>query len=382
MNPIYASIPTSIFEKMSHLAGVHNAFNLGQGFPDDAGPLDVRQKAAEAVVEGWNQYPPMMGLMALRENIAAHYQRFQGLTLNPQTEIMVTSGATEALTACLLAVINNGDEVIVFEPAYDAYLPLIKRAGGVPKIVTLKPPFWRFTREDLSKAFTPKTKAVLINTPLNPTGTLIPREDLELLGEFASRHNAIVIADEVWEHVIFDGKTHTSVLQIESLKERSIKISSAGKIFSLTGWKVGMVMANATLMRVLGKAHQYITFTTPPNLQTAVAYGLMKEDDYFLNMRANFQSARDYLRSGLEALNFHVLPVEGTYFLNIDLKKSDVALSDVEFSEKLVENFRVATIPVSAFYSENAVSSVVRLCFAKKPATLDGALAGLKAFRG
>jgi aspartate/methionine/tyrosine aminotransferase len=366
---------------MSALAIENNAFNLGQGFPDFESPLDVREKAAEAVINGWNQYPPMMGLPDLRQNIATHFKRFQNLELDWKTEVMVTSGATEALAVSLLATIEQGDEVIVFEPAYDAYLPLIKRAGGIPRIITLKPPHWKFTEDDLKSAFNTKTKAVLFNNPLNPTASVFDKQDLELLGKYAEKFNAIVISDEVWEHVLFDNLTHTSVLNIESLKNRAIKISSAGKIFSLTGWKVGLVMATSPIMKVLAKAHQYITFTTPPNLQAAVAYGLMKDDDYFTTMRAEFQAARDDLSEGLHTLGFEILPSKGTYFVNVDLKKSNIALQDREFCEMLVKNYKVAAIPVSAFYSENHVTSVVRFCFANKKATRDGALAGLKEFR-
>lgn len=380
MNSIYSSIGTSVFETMSALALQHNAFNLGQGFPDFASPLDVREKAAEAVMNGWNQYPPMAGLPDLRQAIASHFKRFQELEFDWKTEVMVTSGATEALAVSLLALIEAGDEVIVFEPAYDAYLPLIKRAGGVPRIVTLKPPHWRFSEEDLQAAFTAKTKAVLFNNPLNPTASVFLREDLELLGRYCEKFNAYVISDEVWEHILFDHLVHISVMNIKTLRERSVKISSAGKIFSLTGWKVGMVMASPPLMRVLMRAHQYITFTTPPNLQVAVTHGLLKDDAYYAGMRAEFQQARDYLTSALTLLGLHVLPSAGTYFLNVDLKKSGLPLGDKELCELLVTKHRVALIPVSAFYSVNAVTNVVRFCFAKKRETLDGALAGVKAF--
>jgi N-succinyldiaminopimelate aminotransferase len=382
MNSVYTSIGTSVFETMSALALEHKAYNLGQGFPDFESPLDVREKAAEAVVHGWNQYPPMAGLPDLRQAIATHFKRFQNLDFEWKTEVMVTSGATEALAVSLLALIEAGDEVIVFEPAYDAYLPLIKRAGGVPRIVTLKPPHWRFNEEDLKVAFTSRTKAVLFNNPLNPTASVFPVEDLELLGRYCEKFNAYVISDEVWEHILFDNAVHTSVMNIESLRERSIKISSAGKIFSLTGWKVGLVMASPALMRVLMRAHQYITFTTPPNLQVAVTHGLLKDDAYYKGMRAEFQQARDYLTSALTGLGLHVLPSAGTYFLNVDLQKSGISLHDKAFCELLVTKHRVALIPVSAFYSVNAVTSVVRFCFAKKRETLDGALAGVREFMG
>ena len=380
MNPILSALPTTVFEVMSQLARETGAVNLGQGFPDDPGPLDVRRKAAEAVVDGWNQYPPMMGLPELREAAAQHYRHWQGLDLDPTTEIMVTSGATEAIAGALMALITPGDEVVLFEPMYDAYLPLVRRAGGIPKFVTLTPPHFGLTEEALAKAFSPKTKVVLFNNPLNPTATIFGKADLELLADFCVRHDAIAICDEVWEHVVFDGHRHASVLGRPDMRERTVKISSAGKIFSLTGWKVGLVMAAPAIMRVLSKAHQFLTFTTPPNLQAAVAYGLGKEDGYYEGMRADFQRSRDRFAAGLHDLGFAVLPSAGTYFLNVDiapLGESD----DVDFCRRLVTENGVAAIPVSAFYAEGAVRNVVRFCFAKRDATLDAALERLAARR-
>ncbi|TQI74797.1 aspartate/methionine/tyrosine aminotransferase [Bosea sp. AK1] len=380
MNPILSALPTTVFEVMSQLARETGAVNLGQGFPDDPGPLDVRQKAAEAVVDGWNQYPPMMGLPELREAAAKHYKHWQGLDLDPNSEIMVTSGATEAIAGALMALITPGDEVVLFEPMYDAYLPLVRRAGGIPKFVTLTPPHFGLTEEALARAFSPKTKVVLFNNPLNPTATIFGKADLDLLADFCVRHDAIAICDEVWEHVVFDGHRHASVLGRADMRERTVKISSAGKIFSLTGWKVGLVMAAPAIMRVLSKAHQFLTFTTPPNLQAAVAFGLGKEDGYYEGMRADFQRSRDRFAAGLRDLGFAVLPSAGTYFLNVDiapLGESD----DVDFCRRLVTENGVAAIPVSAFYAEGAVKNVVRFCFAKRDATLDAALERLAARR-
>lgn len=380
MNPILSALPTTVFEVMSQLARETGAVNLGQGFPDDPGPLDVRQKAAEAVVDGWNQYPPMMGLPELREAAAKHYKHWQGLDLDSNSEIMVTSGATEAIAGALMALITPGDEVVLFEPMYDAYLPLVRRAGGIPKFVTLTPPHFGLTEEALAKAFSPKTRVVLFNNPLNPTATIFGKADLDLLADFCVRHDAIVVCDEVWEHVVFDGHRHASVLGRADMRERTVKISSAGKIFSLTGWKVGLVMAAPAIMRVLSKAHQFLTFTTPPNLQAAVAYGLGKDDGYYEGMRADFQRSRDRFAAGLRDLGFAVLPSAGTYFLNVDiapLGESD----DVDFCRRLVTENGVAAIPVSAFYAEGAVRNVVRFCFAKRDATLDAALQRLAARR-
>jgi aspartate/methionine/tyrosine aminotransferase len=379
MNPLFANIPTTIFEVMSSLARDTGAINLGQGFPDDPGPEDVRRKAADAVLNGYNQYPSMMGLPELRSAIAAHYKHWQGLDLDAGTEVMVTSGATEALAGAILALIEPGDEVVLFEPMYDAYLPLVRLAGGVPRFVTLQPPHFRLTEEALAKAFSPKTKAVVFNNPLNPTATVFSPEDMALLADFCRRFDAIAISDEVWEHVVFDGRRHQPVLGLDGMRDRSIKIGSAGKIFSLTGWKVGFVCAAPHIMKVLAKSHQFLAFTTPPNLQTAVAYGLAKPDSYFETMRRDFARSRDRFAAGLETLGFAVIPSQGTYFLNIDIEPLGEA-DDVAFCRRLVMEHGVAAIPVSAFYAEGAVKNVVRFCFAKKDQTLDaglGRLAGI-----
>ena len=302
MNPVFAELPTTVFETMSRLAREHGAVNLGQGFPDDPGPADIREAGARALIDGPNQYPPMMGLPALRTAIAAHYARHQGLALDPETEVMVTSGATEALAGALLALIEPGDEVVLFAPMYDAYLPLVRRAGGVARIVNLTPPAFRLDEAALAAAFSDRTKLVLLNNPLNPAATLFGQEDLALLARFCCRHDVIALCDEVWEHVVFDGARHVPLMALPGMRERTVKIGSAGKIFSLTGWKVGFVTADARLMRVLAKAHQFLTFTTPPNLQAAVALGLGKEDPWFAAMRAGVPSQRIFIeRSGVSS---------------------------------------------------------------------------------
>src|SRR5829696_9204076 len=374
MNPVFADLPVSVFEVMSRLAREHAAVNLGQGFPDDPGPEDVRRKAAEAVINGWNQYPPMMGLPELRQAVAEHYGHWQGLNFDPEQEIMITSGATEAISGALFALIEPGDEVLLFQPMYDAYVPLVRRAGGVPRFVRLEPPYWRFTEEMLAQAFTPQTKVVLFNNPLNPSGTVYGQEDLELLARFCARSGAVVICDEVWEHVMFDGRRHIPLIGLPGMRERCVKIGSAGKIFSLTGWKVGFVCAAPPIMRVLAKAHQFITFTTPPNLQAAVAYGLGKADEYFHTMRSDFQRSRDRFIDGLRALDFPVLDAQGTYFVNVDLAPLGLNEDDETFCKRLVVEHKVAAIPVSAFYAVDPIRSVVRFCFAKHDATLDAAL--------
>lgn len=373
MNPLFADLPTTIFEMMSALSRDHQAINLGQGFPDDPGPEDVRRKAAEASISGNNQYPSMMGLPELREAIAAHYRRFQNLTIDPASETLVTSGATEAITAAILATVQPGDEVVLFQPMYDSYLPIVRLAGGIPRFVTLKPPHWHFTAEDLDAAFSPRTRVVVFNTPLNPTGTVFPPEQINLLARYCVANDAICITDEVWEHIVFDAHEHVPVMSAPGMRDRTIKIGSAGKIFSLTGWKVGLVVAAPDLLRVVSKAHQFLTFTTPPNLQSAVAYGLMKETEYFTAMRASFQRSRDRLTSGLRDLGFDVLASQGTYFLNVDIAPLGET-DDFAFCQRLVKDYGVAAIPVSAFYAQDHIRTVIRLCFAKRDETLDAGL--------
>jgi N-succinyldiaminopimelate aminotransferase len=384
MNPIFADLPTTVFETMSRLARETGAVNLGQGFPDDPGPEDVRRKAAEAAVEGWNQYPPMMGIPELRQAVSRHYAHWQGVSLDPETEVMVTSGATEALAGALFALIEPGDEVVLFEPMYDAYLPLVRRAGGIPRFVTLKPPHFGLTEEALAAAFSERTKVVLFNNPLNPAATVASAEDLELLARFCTRFDAVAVCDEVWEHVVFDGRRHVPLMALPGMRERTVKIGSAGKIFNLTGWKVGFVCASPEILRVLAKAHQFLTFTTPPNLQAAVAYGLGKDDAHFETLRRDLAAGRDRFAAGLRELGFSVLPSAGTYFLNIDIAPLGEA-DDTAFCKQLVLEHGVAAIPVSAFYADRAVTNLVRFCFAKRDATLDAALerlGGLARARG
>ncbi len=374
VNRIFADLPNTIFDVMSQAARDLNAINLGQGFPEDPGPLDVREKAADAVLNGYNQYPSMMGIPELRQAIATHYAHWHGLQLDPMNEVMVTSGATEALTGSILGLVQPGDEVLLFQPMYDSYVPIIRLAGGIPKFLRLEPPHWRLPEEAIRAAITPKTRYVILNNPLNPAAVVYPREDLEMLGRICQEHNLIAICDEVWEHVVFDGREHIPLISIPGMRDRTVKIGSAGKIFGLTGWKIGFVCAAPHILRVLAKAHQFITFTTAPSLQVAVAYGLGKPDDYFLQMRADLARSRDRLSKGLSNLGFPVLQSQGTYFLNVDLAPLGLNESDVAFCKRIVHEHKVAAIPVSAFYEENHVTSVVRFCFSKKDATLDTAL--------
>jgi aspartate/methionine/tyrosine aminotransferase len=380
-NPIFSNLPTTIFEEMSGLARALGAINLGQGFPDDLGPEPVRRKAADAVLNGYNQYPPMRGLPELRQAVAAHYARRQGLDLDWETEVTVTSGATEALTASFLALIQPGEEVVLFQPLYDSYAPMIRLAGGVPRLVRLAPPDWRFTRAMLEAVFSDRTRFVVLNNPINPAGVVLPDEDLALLAELCVRHDAIAICDEVWEQVVFGNARHRPLIGYPGMRERCVKIGSAGKMFGLTGWKVGFLCAAPGLSHSLARAHQFLTFTTPPNLQAAVAWGLENSGDWFEAMPRQLEASRDRLAAGLRREGFAVLDSQGTYFLNVDLAASGVAETDRAFCLRAVHEAGVAAIPVSAFYEEEPVTSIVRLCFSKADAVLDEGVARLSKAR-
>jgi aspartate/methionine/tyrosine aminotransferase len=370
-NATFANLPTTVFEEMSGLARASGAVNLGQGFPDDPGPEAIRAKAAEAVLNGYNQYPPMAGIPELRQAVAAHYAATQGLDLDWQAEVTVTSGATEALAAAFLGLIEEGDEVVVFQPFYDAYLPLIRRAGGIPKLVVLQPPHWRFDRAMLEAAFSERTRLVVLNNPTNPTGVVLPPEDLALLAEFCVAHDAIAVCDEVWEQVVFGNARHRPLIGFPGMRERTVKIGSAGKMFGLTGWKVGWLCAAPALTHALARTHQFLTFTTPPNLQAAVAWGLQNPEDWFRAMPRRLAASRDRLAEGLRREGFAVLDAEGTYFLCVDLPASGIAEGDRDFCLRAVTEAGVAAIPVSAFYEAAPVTTIARLCFSKADATLD-----------
>lgn len=373
MNPIYAALPTTIFEKMSALARDTGAINLGQGFPDTPGPADVVQAAADALLTGNNQYPPMLGTVELRQAIAAHYRHHQALDLDWSSEVIVTSGATEALAAAIFGLVTPGDEVLLIQPLYDAYLPLVERAGGIAKFVSLSPPGWRLDPQALTDAIGPRTRILVLNNPVNPTGSMWTREDLALIAEACVRHDVIAICDEVWEHVVFAGD-HIPLMTLPGMRERTVKIGSAGKIFALTGWKVGWMLAAPALTSVLAKSHQFLTFTTPPNLQAAVAQGMGKPDGWFTAMRAGFDEQRKKLDGGLREAGFSTLPSTATWFLSIDLPASGIALDDETFADRMLREGGVATIPMSAFYAHNPIRSIVRLCFTKQSDVISQAI--------
>jgi aspartate/methionine/tyrosine aminotransferase len=376
MNPLYEQMQTSVFERMSGLAAKYGAINLGQGFPDFGWPEQILDAAARAVKEGSNQYAPSRGLIPLREAIASHYNRHQGLNVSAD-HVCVTSGATEALGAAILATVEPGDEVIIFTPAYDSYAPMIRRSGAAPREVALKPPQWRIDRESLEAAISSNTRAIIFNNPHNPAGRLFDAAELETIAAVAREHDLIVIADEVWEQIVLDGERFTSLASLPGMAERTIKIGSAGKIFSLTGWKVGWMVAAPELAGTVARAHQFLTFSTAPNLQSAVAFGLDEGDSWLEPMRARFERARDRMTDGLRAAGFTVLDAAATYFLCVDLAASGIGLDDESFAAAAVEQAGVAVVALSAFAEQDPPRNLVRLCFGKKDETIDAGVAAM-----
>ncbi len=378
-HPVYAGMATTIFQKMSGLSHELGAINLGQGFPDDQGPPELIAAASRALAERSNQYPPMVGVPELRDAIAAFYTRRQGLSLSRE-QVIITSGATEAVAAALLALVQPGDEVIVFEPAYDAYAPMIRRCGATPVFVRLAPPDWRYEQEAIERAITARTRVLILNDPLNPTGSVASDTELALLADICVRHDLVAICDEVWEQVRFDGQPHRSLLTYPGMGDRTLKIGSAGKIFGVTGWKIGWLCAAPEMARMAARAHQFLTFTTPPALQYAVAEGLT--DDTLIDSRtAGWAASRQQLNDGLVQAGFAVLPGVATWFTCIDLAASGLALDDVTFADRAIHEAGVASIPVSALFDDGSPSSIVRLCHCKSPEMISKAVARLAAFR-
>jgi N-succinyldiaminopimelate aminotransferase len=370
LNPLYETMKVSVFERMSLAAAKHGAVNLGQGFPDFGWPEEILEAAARALKEGSNQYAASRGLPRLREAIAGHYGRHFGQQLDPD-QVCVTSGATEALGAMILATVQPGDEVVVFTPAYDSYAPMIRRAGASPREVALQPPHWRIERETLEAAVSGRTSALIFNNPQNPTGRLFTADELQVIADVAIAHDLVVISDEVWEHVLLHGESFTPLASLPGMAGRTLKAGSAGKIFSLTGWKVGWIVASPENAAVAARAHQFLTFSTAPNLQAAVAFGLEHGDDWIEPMRKRFSRALSRMSEGLGQSGFEVLEPASTYFLCVDLRASGLEVDDERFAHAAVERAGVATIPVSAFAEGDVSRHLVRLCFAKRDETID-----------
>jgi aspartate/methionine/tyrosine aminotransferase len=380
LNPVYAGMPVTIFEHMSGLARETGAINLGQGFPDGAPPEALAEAVACAMRERSNQYPPMAGVPELRDAVVSFYARTQGLALTRE-QVIVTSGATEAIAAAVFGIVNPGDEVLLFAPAYDAYAPLVRRAGGVPVFVPLRPPYWRYVRDEIAGVITPHTRAMIVNDPLNPTGSVASAADLAMLAGLCIEHDLIAICDEVWEAVRFDGVRHRSLLEMPGMADRAVKIGSAGKIFGVTGWKVGWMCAAPELAAVLARAHQFLTFTTPPMLQYAVAEAL-NHPAIIAAQHADWSASRARLIERLRGEGFAVLDNAATWFACIELTVSGFELTDREFSERAVREAGVASIPLSALWEGgDCPDGIVRLCHCKPVAMLDEAVERLARWR-
>ncbi|MBX7096587.1 MAG: aminotransferase class I/II-fold pyridoxal phosphate-dependent enzyme [Myxococcaceae bacterium] len=375
-----ASFGTTVFTEFSKLAVECQAVNLGQGFPDFDGPAELKQAAAEAMAQGKNQYAPMLGVPELRHAVAAHAQRFYEQTVNPDTEVVVTSGATEALLDAILGLVDPGDEVVLFEPWYDSYFAGIQLAQAVPRMVRLRPPdlghaAWWFDEGELKAAFSNKTRLVLLNTPHNPTGKVFLREELELIGQLASKYGATVVSDEVYEHLVFAPARHVRTATVPNLADRTLTISSAGKTFSYTGWKVGWALGPAPLVRAVAKVHQWATFATATPFQHAVAKALMLPDTFFRDVVREYHQRRDLLARALTEARLPPYVTEGSYFLMVDTRAYAFD-DDVAFCRWLTRDVRVAAIPPSAFYAEahkGHAAKLARFAFCKSGPVLEEA---------
>jgi aspartate/methionine/tyrosine aminotransferase len=372
LNPVFEGLGTTIFTVMSALAVKHGAINLGQGFPDEDGPMTIREAAARALRDGPNQYPPMQGVLALRQAIAAHSRRFYDLSFDAETEVLVTSGGTEALTDCIMGLTAPGDEAILIEPCYDSYPPILAAMGAKQKILRLEAPDFRLTEEALASVFSERTKLIMVNSPLNPIGRVFTFEELELLARFLERYDAYAVCDEVYEHLVFDGRAHIPLISLPHMRERCVRVGSAGKMFSLTGWKIGWICGPARLVQTIAKAHQFNTFTTSPALQLGVAHGLSHEMDYALANARELEEKRNSIAGALRAAGFDVLRSEGTYFITASIRNLTNE-PDREFCERMTREAGITPIPLSVFYGERGPTDLVRFAFCKKTSVLDEA---------
>jgi N-succinyldiaminopimelate aminotransferase len=372
---------TTIFAEMSALAVATSSINLGQGFPDTDGPAEIIEAAVEALRGGMNQYPPGPGIPALRAAIAAHDVRFHGLSYDPDTEVLVTTGATEAIAAAVLGLIEPGDEVIALEPYYDSYAANIAMAGGVRVPVTLRPPDFRLDTDRLRDAVTRRTKAILLNTPHNPTGAVLNAEELAAIAALCLEHDLVVIADEVYEHLVYDG-VHTSIATLPGMRERTVRISSGGKTFSFTGWKIGWACAPPDLLAAVRGAKQFLTYVSGAPFQPAIAAALALPDGYYTGLRDGLRERRDQLAAGLGTLGLEVFVPAGTYFLTTDVRP--LGYDDgMAFCRDLPIRAGVVAIPHQVFYDDKVAGApLVRWAFCKRPEVLTAALERLTAAFG
>ncbi len=378
-----AGFGTSVFTEMSRLAVQHGAVNLGQGFPDFPGPEFVKEAAIRAIRADLNQYAVSHGAPRLRQAIAETWRRTYGHAPDPETEVSVGSGATELLLDAILGLVNPGDEVIVFEPCYDSYLPDVWMAGGIPRLVTLEPPDWRFDRQALSGLFGPRTRLLLLNSPHNPTGKMFDREELAFIASLCERHDTLVLTDEVYDQIRYNGVEHVPMATLPGMWERTLTINSTGKSFSMTGWKVGYAVGPPDLSRAVRATHQFVTFSTSTPFQDAMATALetAAQMGYYERLRQEYTARRDLLASALASAGLPTLPIQGSYFLLADLAGTGFH-DDVSFCRYLTSEVGVAAIPPSAFYADPTRAPLLaRFCFAKKFETLQAAAARLQNLR-
>lgn len=365
-----SNFSNSIFFEMTNLANRHKAVNLGQGFPDFPGPDFIKQAAIKAIQDDVNQYAPGSGQVRLREAIAQKMARHYGMPVDPATEITVTHGATEAIFATILGLVNPGDEVIIFEPFYDSYVPAVQIAGGIPRFYTLRPPHWSIDGDKLSALFSDKTKLILINTPHNPTGKVFSEQELRLIAELCHRYDVIAMTDEVYEHIIYDGYRHNSLAALPGMASRSVTISSIGKSFSVTGWKVGWAIAAPELTQAIFRVHQFMTYCGAAPLQEGAATALRAPQSYYRELAEMYQVNRDFLLDALRAAGLKPIIPRGTYFVMVDISHLDFA-DDVAFCRHLTTEVGVAAIPPSAFYHDPADGAkLARFAFCKTRETL------------
>lgn len=370
---------TTIFGEMSALAVATNSVNLGQGFPDTDGPREVLDAAIAAINSGHNQYPPLIGMPTLRHAIVEHQLRFYGMEFDPDTEVLVTAGASEALASTLIGLLDTGDEVIMFEPSYDMYQACAAMAGATVRPVTLHPPSYAAEIDELRQAVSARTKLILLNTPHNPTGKVFSREEMQAIADVAIEHDLIVVTDEVYEHLIFDGLAHIPMATLPGMRERTLTISSGGKTFNTTGWKVGWVIGPATLVAAARTAKQYLTYVSSGPFQPAIAAGLRLPDSFFAEIALDLQHKRDRLCAGLVEAGFDVFHPHGTYFVTVDIRPLRSDGDGYAFCRDLPHRCGVVAIPNEVFYTDaRRGRHLVRFAFSKRFEVLDEAVSRLK----
>lgn len=367
----------TIFAEMSALAETTGAINLGQGFPDTDGPKEIAELAVSAIRDGHNQYPPGLGIKRLRESITNHQSRFYGLDFDSETDVLVTAGATEAIAASLLAICEPNDEIITFEPYYDSYAASIALAGGIRRVVTLHTPDYAFSFDELKQSITKRTKAILLNSPHNPTGKVFTHEELTQIAELCVEHDLIAICDEVYEHLVFEGN-HLPLIQYPGMRDRTIQISSAGKTFSFTGWKIGWVCAQPALLNTVRTAKQFLTYVNGPPFQHAIAEALLLSDEYFDNFLTDMIAKRDLLSRGLKSVGLETFIPQGTYFVTADIKTLGYQ-DGKEFCLNLPESCGVVAVPNVVFYDNKDLgNTLIRFAFCKKVEVLEEAVERLQ----